>query len=176
MSNFHSESSHWKKLSNHIIIFIPAAVRCSLQPLSADRLIPASCTGIPSVEIKTIMALSIGSGSVYSTSLRVFQSNDRSHPLWTGNIMALFQSRGRVKLYIFGSSNRTKYGIISSPTSFGISPDIHSVHIDLFLPIVATLFVMTLTANVKGSSDLAHCIGGCYPHRWIPKNNSNLEN
>ena len=77
--------------------------------------------------------------------------------------MALFQSNGRVKLFIVMSSNRTKYGIMASQTHFGISPDIHSVRIDLFLRIAATLFVMSLIAKVKGSTDLAHCIGGMLP-------------
>ena len=62
--------------------------------------------------------------------------------------MALFQARDRVKLFIVMSINRTKYGIMASQTHFGISRDIHTVHIDLFLRIAATLFLTTLIAKV----------------------------
>jgi hypothetical protein len=46
--------------------------------------------------------------------------------------MALFQSAGGVPLFIGISSNRAKYGIMASPLSFRISPEIPSVPIDLF--------------------------------------------
>ena len=77
--------------------------------------------------------------------------------------MAVFQSKGRVKLFIVMSINRTKYGIMASRTPFGISRDINCVHIDLFLRIAATLFLMSLIVKVKGSTDLAHCIRGMLP-------------
>ena len=67
--------------------------------------------------------------------------------------MAFFRSTGRAKLFIV--IQEWNHGL---PNSFGISPDIHSVLIDLFLLIAATPFVITLIAKVKGSTDLAHCI------------------
>ena len=73
--------------------------------------------------------------------------------------MALFQSAGRVPLFIVMSSNRARYGIIISPPSFRISPEIPSGLIDLFFfSIAATLFLMILVSMVKGSPDLAHCL------------------
>jgi len=72
--------------------------------------------------------------------------------------MALFQSAGSIPLLIVMSSNRTRYGIMASPPSFRISPEIPSGPIDLLFPIAATLFLMIFTSLVKGSPQLAHCI------------------
>jgi len=47
-----------------------AAVRCSLQSLSADRLMPASVTRSPSDSFKNLVVLSISSDSVSSASLK----------------------------------------------------------------------------------------------------------
>ena len=77
--------------------------------------------------------------------------------------MALFQSAGRVLLFIVMSSNRARYGIMASPLSFRISPEILSGPIDLFFLITATLFRMTLTSNLNGSHEFAHCICGIFP-------------
>jgi hypothetical protein len=46
--------------------------------------------------------------------------------------MALFQSVGRVLLFIVVSSNRARYGIMACPPNFSISPEIPSGRIDLF--------------------------------------------
>jgi len=46
--------------------------------------------------------------------------------------MALFQSGGRVLLFIVMPSNRARYGIMASPPSFTISPEIPSGPIGLF--------------------------------------------
>ena len=58
------------KASNLTILCPFAAVRCSLQSLSADRLMPASVTRGPSVSFKNLLALSISSHSVSSASLK----------------------------------------------------------------------------------------------------------
>ena len=65
-----SESSHNKTASILTILCPFAAVRCSLQSLSADRLMPASVTRSPSVNFKNLLALSISSHSVSSASLK----------------------------------------------------------------------------------------------------------
>jgi len=72
--------------------------------------------------------------------------------------MALFQSAGRVQLFIVMSSNRARYGIIASPPSFRIPPEIPSRLIGLFFPIAAALFLTIFVSMVKGSPELAHCI------------------
>jgi len=59
--------------------------------------------------------------------------------------MARFQSAGRVPLFIVMSSSRARYGIMASPPSFRISPEIPSGPTDLFFPIAPTLFIMILT-------------------------------
>jgi len=72
--------------------------------------------------------------------------------------MAHFQSAGRVPLFIVMSSTRSRYGIMASPPSFRISPEIPSGPIDLFFPIAATLYLMIFVSMAKGSPELAHCI------------------
>ena len=72
--------------------------------------------------------------------------------------MDLFQSAGRIPLFIVMSSNHARYGIVASPPSFRISPEIPSGPIDLFFPIAATIFLMVFISMVKGSPELAHCI------------------
>ena len=46
--------------------------------------------------------------------------------------MALFQSAGRVPLFIVMSGNGARYGIMASLPSFSISPEMPSGPIDLF--------------------------------------------
>ena len=75
--------------------------------------------------------------------------------------MALFQSAGRVPLFIITSSNRARYGITASPASLRISPGIQSGPIDLLFLIAATLFLITLISVVKGSSQRI-VYAGCY--------------
>jgi hypothetical protein len=72
--------------------------------------------------------------------------------------MALFQSAGRLRLFIVVSSNHARYGIMVSPLSFRISPGILSGPIDLCFPITATLFPMILVSVVKDLLELVHCI------------------
>jgi len=72
--------------------------------------------------------------------------------------MALFQSAGRVPLFIVMSSNHARYGIMASPPSFRISPEIPYGSIDLFFPIAATLFLMIFVSMLKGSPELAQCV------------------
>ena len=72
--------------------------------------------------------------------------------------MALFQSAGRVSLFIVMSSNQARYGILACPPNFRISPEMPSDPIDLFFLIAATLFLMIFVSMVKGSPELAHYI------------------
>ena len=74
--------------------------------------------------------------------------------------MALLQPAGRAPLFIVMSSNRARYGIMSSPPSLRISPGMLSGLIDLFFLIAATFFLITLISTVKGSPQLVHCICG----------------
>jgi len=78
--------------------------------------------------------------------------------------MARFQSAGRVPLFIVMSSSRARYGIMASPPSFRISPEIPSGPIDLFFSIAPTLFLMILVSMVKSRPELAHCICWVLPH------------
>ena len=64
-----SESSHNKTASILTILCAFAAVRCSLQSLSADSLMPASVNRSPSVNFKNLVKLPISSKSVSSASL-----------------------------------------------------------------------------------------------------------
>jgi len=52
--------------------------------------------------------------------------------------MARFQSAGRLPLFIVMSSSRARYGILASPPSFRISPEIPSGPTDLFFSIAPT--------------------------------------
>jgi len=52
--------------------------------------------------------------------------------------MALFQTAGRVPLFIVMSSNHARYGIMASPPSFKIYPEIPSGPIDLLFLIAVT--------------------------------------
>jgi hypothetical protein len=65
--------------------------------------------------------------------------------------MAFFQSLGMVALLIVTLNNRARYGIMASPPSFNISPEMLSGPTDLFLPIAANLFLIVLVLTVKGS-------------------------
>jgi hypothetical protein len=49
---------------------------------------------------------------------------------------------------------------MASAPSFRISPETLSGAVDLFLPITATLFLMTSVLMAKGSPELAHCTCG----------------
>ena len=83
--------------------------------------------------------------------------------------MALFQTLGIVALLIVMYSNHAKYGIMASAPSFRISPETPSGHIDLFLPIAASCFVILLMLIVKGSPEFSDCI--C----WILRSQLNTE-
>jgi len=72
--------------------------------------------------------------------------------------MARFQSAGKVPLFIVMSSSRARYGIMASPPSFRISPEIPSGSTDLFFPIAPTLLLMILVSMVNNRPELAHCI------------------
>jgi hypothetical protein len=65
--------------------------------------------------------------------------------------MALFQSLAIVALLTFMSSNRASYGITASPRSFRISPGTPFGHIDLFLAIADSCFLIILMLMVNGS-------------------------
>ena len=65
--------------------------------------------------------------------------------------MAVFQSPGRVPLFIVMSSIRARYGIMASPPSFRISPQTRSGPTDLFLPLALILLLMILISMVNGS-------------------------
>jgi hypothetical protein len=57
--------------ANNLTILCPfASVRCSLKSLPADRLMPASLTRSPSVNLENLIVLSISSHSVSSASLK----------------------------------------------------------------------------------------------------------
>ena len=64
--------------------------------------------------------------------------------------MALFQSAGRLPLFIVMSSNRARYGIMASPPSFRISPQIPSGPIDLFLSNRCYSFSNDFRVDVEG--------------------------
>jgi hypothetical protein len=49
---------------------------------------------------------------------------------------------------------------MASTPSFSVSPEPLSGPIDLFLPIIANLFLVILVLMAKGSPELAHCICG----------------
>ena len=72
--------------------------------------------------------------------------------------MALFQSAGKVLLFIVMSRNCARYRIMASPPNLRISPEIPSGPIDLFFPVAATLVLMIFVSVVKGWPELAHCI------------------
>jgi hypothetical protein len=74
--------------------------------------------------------------------------------------MAFFQSLGRVALLIVTSSNHATYGIMASPPSFSILPEMPSGPTDLLLPNAANLFLMILALVMKGTPDFAHFICG----------------
>jgi hypothetical protein len=51
-----------------------------------------------------------------------------------------------------------RYGIIASPSSFRISPEMLSGLTDLFLPITSNIFLMILVLISRGSHMLGSCI------------------
>jgi len=67
--------------------------------------------------------------------------------------MAFFQSLGIVPLLIGMSSNRSRYGIMASPSIFKMSPGMLSGCTDLFLPIAANRFLTVIILKVKGLSE-----------------------
>jgi hypothetical protein len=62
-----------------------------------------------------------------------------------------------VKLLIFMSNSRSRYGIIAFPHSFRISPETLFGRTDLFLPVAANLLTI-LVLMVNGSHELMQCI------------------
>jgi len=68
--------------------------------------------------------------------------------------MARFQSASRVPLFIVMSSSLARYGLMASPFSFSISPEIPSGPIYLLFPIAPTLFPMILVSMVKSTPEL----------------------
>jgi hypothetical protein len=72
--------------------------------------------------------------------------------------VAVFHSAGRIPLFIVMSSNSARYGIMFSPRSYSISPEILSGPIDLFFLIAATIFLMILVSMVDNTSELVYCI------------------
>jgi hypothetical protein len=62
---------------------------------------------------------------------------------------------------MFMSDSRTKYGIMSSPTSFRILPELLSGPTVLFLPTTANLLLMILVLMAKGSHELVNCTSIC---------------
>ena len=77
-----------------------------------------------------------------------------------GNAMAVFQSLWIVALFHYISSSLAKKGVMASPTNFRISPGIPSGPADLFLPISANFYLITLVTIIKASSELANFIFG----------------
>ena len=71
-----SESSHNKTAIILTVLCPPAAVRCSLQLLSADRMMPASVTRSPSVNFKNVFLLSISCNWGSSASLKALSSEN----------------------------------------------------------------------------------------------------
>jgi len=61
--SFFPETSHSKKASKLIVLCLAAAARFSLQSVSTESLIPASCTRSHSVKFKTLNFLSMGPSS-----------------------------------------------------------------------------------------------------------------
>ena len=58
--------------------------------------------------------------------------------------MALFQSLGMVAFFNDIASSLARYGVMATAPIFRISPGIPSGRTDLFLPIFANLFLITL--------------------------------
>jgi len=67
--------------------------------------------------------------------------------------MAPFQTLGIVALLTVMFNNRAKYGIMASAPSFRISPGTPSGHIDFFLPIAASYFLILFLLMVKVSPE-----------------------
>jgi hypothetical protein len=65
--------------------------------------------------------------------------------------MAFLRPLGIEALLTVTSNNRARCGLMASPPSFRISPEMPSGPTDLFLPIVAKLFLIILVIIVKGS-------------------------
>jgi hypothetical protein len=74
--------------------------------------------------------------------------------------MVVFLSLWIVVLLIVMSNSHTRNGIMASPPSFRIPPEMLSGPTDLIQPITAYLFSMIVILMLKGSHELAHCICG----------------
>ena len=74
--------------------------------------------------------------------------------------MAYSQSLGIVALFDDISSSVAGKEVMASPPSFRILPGTPSEPIDLFLPIFANPFLITLVLIIKVSPELANCICG----------------
>ena len=72
--------------------------------------------------------------------------------------MAIFQSLGMVALSIDISSRLARKGVMASPPNFGISAGNPSGLVDLFFPIFANLFLITLMLIIKVSPQLTNFI------------------
>jgi hypothetical protein len=72
--------------------------------------------------------------------------------------MTFYQSLGMVALLIVMSNSRARYGIMASPPSVIISPQMLSGPTGLCLHITANIILMILVLMVKGSRELAHYI------------------
>jgi hypothetical protein len=70
--------------------------------------------------------------------------------------VAFFQSLCIVQLLIVMSSNRARNGMKASPPIFKMASGMPSGHTDLFLPVIAYRFLITLILMVKC---LAECFG-----------------
>jgi len=79
--------------------------------------------------------------------------------------MALFQTTGRVPLFIVMSSNRARYGIMASQPSFKIYPEIPSGATDLLFLIAVKLSLMIFISMVKASPEMVRCI--CWMLPWL---------
>ena len=74
--------------------------------------------------------------------------------------MAFFHSLGIDALFNYITSSLSMQGVMASPLNFRISPGTPSGPTDLFLPIFANLFLITLVLIIKFSPDLANFISG----------------
>jgi hypothetical protein len=64
--------------------------------------------------------------------------------------MALFRSARRLLLFVVMSSTRARYGIVTFPLSFRISPEIPSGSIDFFFPDRCYPFPNDFRINIEG--------------------------
>ena len=74
--------------------------------------------------------------------------------------MALFQSPGRVPLFIVRPVSRAMYGIMAPPPILRISPETRSDPTDLLFLIAPILFLIVLISILSGSPVFSPCIVG----------------